>query len=56
MTTCRLQGINPCAYLVDVLQRIAVHPDKDIEALTPLRWKTLFVNNPLRSDLYLSTQ
>ena len=56
MTTCRLQGINPYAYLVDVLQRIAVHPDKDIEALTPLRWKTLFVNNPLRSDLYLSTQ
>ena len=56
MTTCRLHGINPYTYLVDVLQRIAIHPDKDIEALTPRHWKTLFANNPLRSDLYLATQ
>ena len=56
MTTCRLQGINPYTYLVDVLQRIAVHPDKDVEALTPRQWKTQVANNPLRSDLYLATQ
>ena len=56
MTTCRLQGINPYTYLVDVLQQIAVHPDKDVEALTPRQWKTQFANNPLRSDLYLATQ
>ena len=56
MTTCRLHGINPYTYLVDVLQRIAIHPDKDIEALTPRRWKPLFADNPLRSDLYLATQ
>ena len=56
MTTCRLHGINPYTYLVDVLQRIAIHPDKDIEALTPRHWKTLFANIPLRSDLYLATE
>ena len=56
VTTCRLHGINPYTYLVDVLQRIAIHPDKDIEALTPRRWKTLFADNPLRSDLHLATQ
>ena len=56
MTTCRLHGINPYTYLVDVLQRIAIHPDKDIDALTPRHWKMLFANNPLRSDLYLATQ
>jgi transposase len=56
VTTCRLHGINPYAYLVDVLQRIALHPDSRVEELTPRRWKTLFVDNPLRSDLELATR
>ncbi|MCC7411790.1 MAG: transposase domain-containing protein [Gammaproteobacteria bacterium] len=56
MRTCRLHGLNPYTYLVDVLQPIAIHPDKDIETLTPRRWKTLFADNPPRSDLYLATQ
>ena len=56
MTMCRLHSINPNTYLVDVLQRISTHPDKDIEALTPRRRKTLDADNPLRSDLYLATQ
>ena len=56
VTTCRLHGINPYTYLVDVLQRVSIHPDKDIELLTPRRWKTVFADNPLRSDLYLATQ
>jgi transposase len=55
LTTCRLQDINPYAYLVDVLQRVAIHPDKDIEALTPRVWKTRFADNPLRSDLFRIT-
>ena len=53
LATCRLHGINPYTYLVDVLQRIAIHPDSRIEELTPRRWKTLFADNPLRSDLDL---
>jgi hypothetical protein len=55
MTTCRLHGINPYTYLVDVLQRISIHPDHDVEALTPRCWKATFAHNPLRSDLYLAT-
>ena len=53
--TCRLHGINPYTYLVDVLQRIAMHPNSQVEELTPRRWKTLFADNPLRSDLELVT-
>ena len=53
--TCRLHDINPYTYLVDVLQRIAIHPDSDIEQLTPRAWKTLFADDPLRSDLAVVT-
>lgn len=55
VSTCRLHDINPYTYLVDVLQRIALHPDSQVEDLTPRRWKTLFADNPLRSDLALVT-
>lgn len=51
LTTCRLHDVNPYTYLVDVLQRIALHPDRDIEQLTPRCWKTLFADKPLVSDL-----
>jgi len=53
LVTCRLQGINPYDYLVDVLQRIAIHPARQINELTPRVWKTLFADNPLRSALYV---
>jgi len=33
--TCRLQGVDPYTYSVDVLDRVSVHPDKDIFELTP---------------------
>ncbi len=33
--TARLNGINPQAYLADVLGRIADHPSRDIDALLP---------------------
>ncbi|EPJ45293.1 MAG: transposase [Osedax symbiont Rs1] len=26
LVTCRLQGINPYTYVVDVLQRVSLHP------------------------------
>ena len=28
LSTCRLQGVNPYDYLVDVLQRVATHSAK----------------------------
>ena len=51
LATCQLQGVNPYIYLVDVLQRIDRHPAKRAIELTPRVWKTLFADNPLRSDL-----
>jgi transposase len=52
LTTCRLQGVDPYAYLVDVLQRVSLHPARQVDDLTPRRWKELFAANPLRSDLH----
>lgn len=54
LTTCRLHGVHPYTYLVDVLQRVAQHPASRVEELTPRLWKTLFADNPLRSDLDLA--
>ncbi|MEM1281424.1 MAG: IS66 family transposase [Cyanobacteria bacterium P01_H01_bin.152] len=51
MVTCRLQNINPYMYLVDVLQRVSLHPASKVEELTPRMWKTLFKDNCLTSDL-----
>ncbi len=53
LTTCRLQGVNPYTYLVDVLQRVALHADRDVDELTPKLWKERFAENPFRSDLEL---
>jgi transposase len=52
IVTCKMQGIDPATYLIDVLQRIAIHPAKQVEELTPRVWKDLFAQNPLRSDLH----
>jgi transposase len=52
LTTCRLQGVDPYTYLVDVLQRVSLHPARQVEDLTPRRWKDLFAAQPLRSDLH----
>ncbi len=52
LTTCRLHGINPYTWLVDVLQRIDQHPASRVTELTPRVWKDKFANNPLRSALY----
>jgi hypothetical protein len=51
MVTCRLQGVNPYRYLVDVLQRVSIHPAKDVIDLTPRVWKDKFQDNFLTSDL-----
>ena len=51
LVTCRLQAVDSYTYLVDVLQRISVHPAKQAIELTPRMWKSLFADAPLRSDL-----
>lgn len=45
--TCKLQGIDPKVYLLDVLQRISIHPASRVGELTPRRWKTLFADKPM---------
>ena len=52
IVTCRLHGIDPYTYLVDVLQRVGQHPASRVAELTPRLWKQLFAVNPLRSDLH----
>lgn len=51
LVTCRLHGVRPYDYFVDVLQRIDSHPASDVQRLTPRLWKEHFAANPLRSDL-----
>ena len=51
MVTCRLQGGEPYRYLVDVLQRVSMHPAKDVIDLTPRCGKTKFADKFLTSDL-----
>lgn len=52
LATCRLHGIDPYVYLVDVLQRISLHPARDVQELTPRQWKERFAAHPLRSALH----
>lgn len=49
LATCRLHGVDPYTYLVDVLQRVECHPMSDVASLTPRLWKTRFADKPLRS-------
>ncbi len=51
ITTCRLQGVDPYTYLVDVLQRIQTCPAGRVAELTPRLWKQHFADRPLRSDV-----
>jgi hypothetical protein len=56
LVTCRLQGVDPSTYLVDVLQRISEHPASQVLDLTPRLWRTKFSHNPMKSDLALAGQ
>ena len=51
LSTCRLQGVDPYTYLVDVLQQVQGHPASAVAELTPRVWKQKFAADPLRSDL-----
>jgi len=52
IATCRLHGIDPYTYFVDVLQRVGQHPASRVAELTPRLWKQHFADQPLRSDLH----
>jgi hypothetical protein len=56
LTTCRLHEIGPYEYLVDVPQRVKIHPPLQLGELTPQCWKELFARSPKRSVLHLSDQ
>jgi hypothetical protein len=51
LATCRLQGVDPYTYLVDVLQRVECHPASEVMELTPRLWKENFASSPLRSAI-----
>ena len=51
IVTCRLHGVDPYTYLVDVLKRVGSHPAREVHELTPRLWKENFAKNPLTSDL-----
>jgi transposase len=45
-TTCKDLGVDPFAYLRDVLDRVSTHPNSRIEELLPDRWKPAEVTDP----------
>lgn len=46
MESCKLHGINPQAYLKDVLVRISSTPVSQIDSLMPSKWKPSVPRNP----------
>lgn len=38
IATCTLHGVNPVAYLTDILIRVQTHPAAAIDELLPMRW------------------
>jgi hypothetical protein len=51
IVTCRLHGIDPYTYHVDVPQRISEHPASRVAELTPRLWKHHFAANPMHSEI-----
>ena len=45
-TTCKDLGVDPLAYLRDVLDRVSTHPHRRIEELLPDRWKPVESPDP----------
>jgi len=56
LSTCRLQGVDPFTYLVDVLQRVQYHPAKRVSELIPRLWKERFAAAPYQSMLEKATR
>jgi len=47
--TCKLNAVDPFAYFTDVLERIADHPNQQIDELIPFNWKP----PSIQVDIYL---
>jgi len=54
ISTCVLHGIAPYTYLVDVLQRVAIHPQSAVAELTPRLWKERFADQAMPSPALAS--
>ena len=54
IASCRLADVDPYDYLVDVLQRISIHPISDVHLLTPKLWKVHFQHQLLTSNAFCS--
>lgn len=46
IVSCKLNGVNPFAYLRDVLLRIHTHPAEKIQQLIPREWQKRFDSSP----------
>ncbi len=46
VSSCKLAGIDPFAYLRDVLDRVSTHPVSRVADLTPAGWKANLTPNP----------
>lgn len=51
ISTCRVHGIDPYTYLVDVLLRIDTHLAREVEWLTPRLWRERYAADPMRSAI-----
>lgn len=54
VSTCVIQGVDPYTYLVDVLQRVADHPQSEVGDLTPRIWKEKFADQAIPSPALAS--
>jgi hypothetical protein len=53
--TCRRRGNNPYTSILDGPRRFETHPGSTVGKVSRHVWKTLFADEPLRSDLALAT-
>ena len=54
ISTCVIQGVDPYTYLVDVLQRVSDHPQREVGDLTPRIWKEKFADQAIPSQALAS--
>jgi len=47
LSTCRRHGIEPWAYLTDVIRRLTQDPNPNLEELLPYNWKQKYPTRPL---------
>lgn len=43
--SCKINGVKPWDYVMDVLQRVDSHPAREIHLMTPKHWRKLTQTN-----------